>query len=219
MNALELILSCSSSPRRWPSRRSGSRSRTRSCWSSAGLALAFIPGLPTVNINPELVLLLFLPPLLFAAAWFTSWRDFAANRRPIALLAIGLVVVTTTAVAWVAHAVDPGDGLAGRVRAGRDRVAARRRRRHRGHPAAQGPAPDRHHPGGREPGERRHRPGRLPLRAGGGRRRAASRSRTPRAASRSLRRAAWRSASSSAGSSRRSTAAWRTSSSRPSSPC
>jgi Na+/H+ antiporter len=75
-----------------------------------GLALAFIPGLPAVNIDPPLVLLLFLPPLLFAAAWFTSWRDFAANRRPIALLAIGLVVVTTTAVAWVAHAIIPGVG-------------------------------------------------------------------------------------------------------------
>ena len=73
-----------------------------------GLALAFIPGLPQVHIDPELVLLLFLPPLLFAAAWFTSWRDFAANTRPIALLAIGLVVVTTTAVAWVAHALIPG---------------------------------------------------------------------------------------------------------------
>ena len=75
-----------------------------------GLALAFIPGLPQVHIDPELVLLLFLPPILFAAAWFTSWRDFAANKRPIAQLAIGLVVVTTTAVAWVAHAVIPGMG-------------------------------------------------------------------------------------------------------------
>jgi len=73
-----------------------------------GLGLAFIPRLPQVHIDPELVLLLFLPPLLFAAAWFTSWRDFAANKRPIALLAIGLVVVTTTAVAWVAHAVITG---------------------------------------------------------------------------------------------------------------
>jgi NhaP-type Na+/H+ or K+/H+ antiporter len=73
-----------------------------------GLGLAFVPGLPAVHIDPELVLLLFLPPLLFAAAWFTSWRDFAANRRPIALLAVGLVVVTTTAVAWAAHAVIPG---------------------------------------------------------------------------------------------------------------
>jgi CPA1 family monovalent cation:H+ antiporter len=73
-----------------------------------GLGLAFVPGLPAVKIDPELVLLVFLPPLLYAAAWFTSWRDFAANTRPITLLAVGLVVVTTTAVAWVAHAVIPG---------------------------------------------------------------------------------------------------------------
>jgi CPA1 family monovalent cation:H+ antiporter len=75
-----------------------------------GLGLAFVPGLPHVRIDPSLVLLIFLPPLLFSAAWFTSWRDFAANRRPIALLAVGLVVVTTTAVAWAAHAVFPGMG-------------------------------------------------------------------------------------------------------------
>src|SRR4029079_5162743 len=62
-----------------------------------GVALGFIPGLPRVHISPELVLLLFLPPLLYAAAWFTSWRDFAANRRPIGLLATGLGVGTTTA--------------------------------------------------------------------------------------------------------------------------
>ena len=73
-----------------------------------GLGLAFVPGLPRVDLAPDLVLLLFLPPLLFAAAWFTSWRDFAANGRAIALLAVGLVVATTTAVAWVAHALIPG---------------------------------------------------------------------------------------------------------------
>jgi CPA1 family monovalent cation:H+ antiporter len=73
-----------------------------------GLALALIPGLPVVRIDPQLVLLLFLPPLLFSAAWLTSWRDFSANLRPITLLAVGLVVATTSAVAWVAHAVVPG---------------------------------------------------------------------------------------------------------------
>jgi CPA1 family monovalent cation:H+ antiporter len=73
-----------------------------------GLALALVPGLPPARIDPQLILLIFLPPLLFAAAQFTSWRDFAANRRPIALLAIGLVVATTSAVAWVAHGVIPG---------------------------------------------------------------------------------------------------------------
>jgi Na+/H+ antiporter len=75
-----------------------------------GLALALLPGLPRVRIEPQLVLLLFLPPLLFSAAWLTSWRDFTANLGPITLLAVGLVIVTMTAVAWVAHAVVPGMG-------------------------------------------------------------------------------------------------------------
>src|ERR1051325_6220818 len=73
-----------------------------------GLVLAFIPGLPRATIEPNLVLLIFLPPLLFSAAWLTSWRDFAANRRPIFLLAVGLVVASTTGIAAVAHAVVPG---------------------------------------------------------------------------------------------------------------
>lgn len=73
-----------------------------------GVALAFGSGLPRVAIPPELVLVIFLPPLLFAAAWFTSWRDFAANLRSISLLAIGLVVATTVGVAAVAHALIPG---------------------------------------------------------------------------------------------------------------
>jgi Na+/H+ antiporter len=73
-----------------------------------GIALAFGSGLPRVEIRPELVLVIFLPPLLFAAAWFTSWRDFAANLRSISLLAIGLVIATTAGVAAVAHAVIPG---------------------------------------------------------------------------------------------------------------
>src|SRR6266481_7055995 len=68
-----------------------------------GLALALIPGLPRVPLNPELVFLIFLPPLLYPAALFTSWRDFHANLRPILLLAIGLVLFTTTAVGFLAH--------------------------------------------------------------------------------------------------------------------
>jgi len=69
-----------------------------------GLVLGLIPGLPKVRLDPELVFVFFLPPLLFPAALFTSWRDFSANRRPIGLLAIGLVLFTTVAVAWLAHA-------------------------------------------------------------------------------------------------------------------
>jgi CPA1 family monovalent cation:H+ antiporter len=68
-----------------------------------GLLLGWIPGLPSVRLNPDLVFLFFLPPLLFPAALFTSWRDFCANLRPISLLAIGLVLFTTVAVAYLAH--------------------------------------------------------------------------------------------------------------------
>jgi len=73
-----------------------------------GLILSFIPGLPSIRLDPDLIFLVFLPPLLWAAAYFTSWRDFRANARPITLLAVGLVLVTTAAVAGVAHAVLPG---------------------------------------------------------------------------------------------------------------
>src|SRR5438105_2845798 len=68
-----------------------------------GLALGFVPGLPRVRLNPELVFILFLPPLLYPAALFTPWRDFHANLRPILLLAIGLVLLTTVVVAYFAH--------------------------------------------------------------------------------------------------------------------
>src|SRR5882724_6777181 len=77
-----------------------------------GLALALIPGLPRVPLNPELVFLFFLPPLLYPTALFTSWRDFHANLRPISLLAVGLVLFTTTAVGFLAHYFIPGFPLA-----------------------------------------------------------------------------------------------------------
>jgi len=47
-----------------------------------GLALGFVPGLPQIELRPDVIFLLFLPPLLYLSAWFTSWRDFRANRRP-----------------------------------------------------------------------------------------------------------------------------------------
>ena len=68
-----------------------------------GLLLGLIPGLPKVSLNPELVFIFFLPPLLFPAAISTSWRDFRANLRPISLLAVGLVLFTTVAVAYLAN--------------------------------------------------------------------------------------------------------------------
>lgn len=68
-----------------------------------GLLLAMIPGLPAVRLDPELVFLFFLPPLIYPAALFTSWRDFKANLRPITFLAFGLVLITTFIVGWLAH--------------------------------------------------------------------------------------------------------------------
>ncbi len=68
-----------------------------------GLALGFIPVVPNVALDPELVLLVFLPPLLYWEAVNTSWRDFRANIRPIGSLAIGLVIGTTGGVALVGH--------------------------------------------------------------------------------------------------------------------
>ncbi|HYT61079.1 MAG TPA: Na+/H+ antiporter [Haliangiales bacterium] len=70
-----------------------------------GLAISFVPGLPSVRLSPELALLIFLPPLLYAQAWMTPWREFCKYRRPIFLLAVGLVLFTTTAVAFAAHAL------------------------------------------------------------------------------------------------------------------
>src|SRR5437764_1829649 len=77
-----------------------------------GLVLAVIPGLPRVRLNPELVFLVFLPPLLYPAALFTPWRDFRDNLRPISLLAVGLVLFTTVAVGLLAHHFIPGMPLA-----------------------------------------------------------------------------------------------------------
>ncbi|MEU6365630.1 Na+/H+ antiporter [Streptomyces sp. NPDC046931] len=73
-----------------------------------GIALA-VPGfVPNVNIPPQLILPALLPPLLYAAVRRTSWRQFTANKRPIFLLAVALVFVTTLCVAAVAHTVVPG---------------------------------------------------------------------------------------------------------------
>src|SRR5436853_5822144 len=77
-----------------------------------GLLLGLIPKLPKVRLDPELVFLFFLPPLLYPAALFTSWRDFRANLRPISLLAVGLVLFTTVLVGLLAHYLIPGLPLA-----------------------------------------------------------------------------------------------------------
>src|SRR6516225_6954125 len=72
-----------------------------------GLCISLVPGLPPVHINPDLVFLLFLPPLLYAAGWFTSWHDFKANLRPIFMLAFGLVLFTTFVVGVALHSLIP----------------------------------------------------------------------------------------------------------------
>src|SRR5438132_7658568 len=73
-----------------------------------GLTLGFVPGAPNVMLQPDLVLVIVLPPLLYSAAFFSSLRDLRANLRPISMLSIGLVVATTFAVAAIAHAAIHG---------------------------------------------------------------------------------------------------------------
>jgi monovalent cation/hydrogen antiporter len=70
-----------------------------------GVALGFVPGLPRIELAPELVFLLFLPPLIYSGSVFSSIRDLRANLRPIASRAIGLVLATMIVAAGVAHAV------------------------------------------------------------------------------------------------------------------
>ncbi|HEY7995577.1 MAG TPA: cation:proton antiporter, partial [Steroidobacteraceae bacterium] len=70
---------------------------------AAGIGLALIPGLPRIELAPELVLLGILPPLIYAAGVAMSWREFRFNLRPISLLAVGCVVFTTLATAAATH--------------------------------------------------------------------------------------------------------------------
>src|SRR4051794_27899962 len=74
----------------------------------AGLLLSFLPGIPRITLNPDLVFLVVLPPLLYAAAWTTSWRDFRYNLVNISFLAFGLVGFTVVAVALIAPLVFAG---------------------------------------------------------------------------------------------------------------
>ena len=76
----------------------------------AGLLIGFIPSLPELTLDPQIIFLIFLPPLLFDAASQTSWHDFKADIRPISALAISLVFFTITAVAATAHYLVPNFG-------------------------------------------------------------------------------------------------------------
>ncbi len=157
----------------WPSARySPSRPRCgcrcRCCSSSEVWRSVSCPALPHLALPPDIVLVALLPPLLYSAAFFTSLRDLRTNLRPISLLAVGLVAVTMTGVAAVAHEwlglawapafalgaiVSPTDALAVTEIAGRVGMPRRIDR----------------HSRGREPRQRRHRP--RPLQGRGRRRR------------------------------------------------
>ncbi len=132
----------------------------------AGTALAFVPHAPAARIDPELVLLLLLPPLLYSSGVGMSWLGFRSNLRPILLLAVGCVLFTAAAVATLVHyafgvswsvgfvlgaIVSPPDAVAPDGGDARDAPAATAGHRARG----------------REPGERRDRAGDTRLRVGG----------------------------------------------------
>jgi monovalent cation/hydrogen antiporter len=73
-----------------------------------GGVLGFIPGLPKVELKPDLILVLFLPPLIYSSAWRTSWRNFRQEINLILMLAIGLVLATMVVVAVIVHTFIPG---------------------------------------------------------------------------------------------------------------
>jgi Na+/H+ antiporter len=96
---------------------------------AAGLLIGFIPSLPDLALDPEIIFLIFLPPLLYDAASQTSWHNFRADIRPISALAISLVFFTTMAVAVTAHYLVPHFGwplafLLGAIISPTDAVAA-----------------------------------------------------------------------------------------------
>ena len=74
----------------------------------AGLFLSFIPGIPKITLNPDVVFLVVLPPLLYNGAWLTPWREFRFNFASICLLAFGLVGFTVAGVAGTAKWVFAG---------------------------------------------------------------------------------------------------------------
>jgi Na+/H+ antiporter len=78
----------------------------------SGLLISLIPGIPRITLQPDLVFLIFLPPLLYAAAWNTSWSDFWKYKRPISLLAFGLVIFTSATVAFISNLLIPDFSLA-----------------------------------------------------------------------------------------------------------
>src|SRR6266446_4459892 len=95
----------------------------------AGLAVSLVPGLPRITLDPDAIFFVVLPPLLYAAAWTTSWRDFSYNLVSISSLAIGLVAFTVAGVALAAPSILPAFDwrtgfLLGAVVAPTDAIAA-----------------------------------------------------------------------------------------------
>jgi Na+/H+ antiporter len=95
----------------------------------AGLLVSFLPGAPRIALDPNLVFLVFLPPLLYSAAWTLSWREFQRNFVSIAMLAVGLVLFTVFGLAMAAGSLLPGFDwksgvLLGAVVAATDAIAA-----------------------------------------------------------------------------------------------
>ena len=77
----------------------------------AGLGISLIPGIPIIRLDPNIVFVIFLPPLLYSAAWNTSWHEFWQVRRPIGLLGFGLVFFTSLAIAWFSNWLIPDFSL------------------------------------------------------------------------------------------------------------
>jgi len=95
----------------------------------AGLVVSFLPGMPRIGLDPDLVFVVFLPPLLYSAAWTLSWREFQRNAVNIAMLVFGLVLFTIVGLAMAAGAWLPGFDwksgvLLGAVVAATDAIAA-----------------------------------------------------------------------------------------------
>ncbi len=132
-----------------------------------GMALAFAPGLPAFDLDPDLIMVLFLPPLLLESAYFTVWRDFRASIGPILSLSLGGGAVHDAGRGSRSAWGRARPALGGLLRAGRHRLPARCRLGQGGAEPGEPAAQDRHRARRRKPRERRVRPRPLPLRRGG----------------------------------------------------
>ncbi len=168
-----MMLTCAKQWRSWrwlwrspslPARRSGWASVPPLVLVVVGFLAALVPGVPDYTLDPEVVLVGLLPPLLYAAAIRTSLVDVRANKQAIGILAVGAVVFTTFAVGLVAWSMIPGAAARGCPCPRRHRRAAGRRCCHHDRAPRRHAPTDRLDPRGREPGQRRHRPGHAAVR-------------------------------------------------------